>query len=210
MKGVPEDANRTEKRNRGLRFARLGRAGPLSLALLGVAVVAAACGGVSASPGVASLGSTTTTSAAAGSAASSGGLPNLQKAYQAQLQYSQCMRTHGEPSFPDPVLSAHGLSISGGNINPNSPQFISASTACKKLVPNGGPPSQAQIQAAVARALKYSECMRAHGVPSFPDPDVSNGGVRISIGAPGINPNSPQFQAAQKTCQQIAPLGGAR
>jgi hypothetical protein len=50
--------------------------------------------------------------------------------------------------------------------------------------------------------LAYSQCMRAHGVTNFPDPN-SNGGISISS---GINTNSSQYQAAGKACQ--SKLGG--
>jgi hypothetical protein len=56
-----------------------------------------------------------------------------------------------------------------------------------------------------------AQCMRAHGVPNFPDPKVSVGpggrGITMSIGAqaaaggPGrLSPASPAFQKAQKAC----------
>ena len=58
--------------------------------------------------------------------------------------------------------------------------------------------------------LNFSKCMRSHGVPNFPDPEFSHGGggVGIRIGGKkgaGIEPNSPQFKAAQKTCQPDLP-----
>jgi hypothetical protein len=60
----------------------------------------------------------------------------------------------------------------------------------------------------LAQLLQYSECMRSHGITDFPDPQSSNGRVGISIKAgPGsdLNPNNPQFQAAQKACQKFLP-----
>lgn len=197
--------NRGARRSRR-RPARWRAWGLTGMALVGLSLVAAACSGGSSTTGVASIGGVTTTNAAAGTAASQGP-PNLQKVYQAQLAFSQCMRTHGEPSFPDPVLSAHGIEISGGHIDANSPQFIAANAACKKLVPNGGPPSPAQVQKQITTALKFAACMRSHGVPNFPDPKVSSGRVQIRIGGPGIDPNSPPFQAALKACQSLSPLG---
>jgi hypothetical protein len=41
--------------------------------------------------------------------------------------------------------------------------------------------------------------MRSHGMPSFPDPTFVNG----NIGQRGIDPNSPQFQIAQKACASV-------
>jgi hypothetical protein len=95
----------------------------------------------------------------------------------------------------------------GNNINQDSPRFVSASTTCKRLVPDGGTPSPAQIQAAIAHLLKNAECMRAHGVTNFPDPTVNVPGMPAGISLKGLDPNSPQFQAAQKACQRLAPLG---
>jgi len=58
-------------------------------------------------------------------------------------------------------------------------------------------------------ALAYSVCMRSHGVPDFPDPG-SQGGISISIHGTGngdLNPNAPQFQAAQTACAKLLPGG---
>jgi hypothetical protein len=58
-----------------------------------------------------------------------------------------------------------------------------------------------------AQALQFSQCMRAHGVPNFPDPQFnSNGGISLHISAnSGIDPNSPIFKAAQQACQSLLP-----
>lgn len=52
-------------------------------------------------------------------------------------------------------------------------------------------------------ALKFAECMRAHGLSNFPDPS-SSGGTSITPGS-GIDPRSPQFQKAQTSCQKEMP-----
>ncbi len=56
------------------------------------------------------------------------------------------------------------------------------------------------------KALKYSACMRAHGVPNFPDP--SSSGVIQFGSSTGINPSSPQFKRAQASCRGYLPDGG--
>jgi hypothetical protein len=62
---------------------------------------------------------------------------------------------------------------------------------------------------ALAQMLKFSACMRAHGLPDFPDPTTAaDGGIQLSIGGKkgsGLNPRSPIFQAAQKACQSVMP-----
>lgn len=190
--------------------------------LAGAALLAAGCGGSSSSAGVAHLGSNTSSSADP-----SGGSPSPERessasAQQKMIAFSHCMRTHGVPEFPEPTeghLLIHSSDHKGRvtGVNPRSAQFQAAQKACAKLAPNGGkPPSPAEQAKAQEKALKFSQCMRTHGVPSFPDPEFSHGGgaVRIHIGSgrkggpSGIDPNSPEFQTAQKACQSI--MGGPK
>jgi hypothetical protein len=125
------------------------------------------------------------------------------------LAYAHCMQTHGVPSFSDP--NAQGV-ISG--VNRNAPGFQAASNDCSHILPNGGKPTPAQEARAAANALKFSQCMRAHGIVGFPDPQILNGGAQIRITISGgkdsdVNPQNPQFQAAQRKCQGFLPLKGA-
>ena len=50
-------------------------------------------------------------------------------------------------------------------------------------------------------ALAFATCMRSHGVPKYPDPTFSSGGVNEKMSPREVDPGSPTFQAAQKTCQ---------
>lgn len=54
--------------------------------------------------------------------------------------------------------------------------------------------------------LAFARCMRSHGVPNFPDPTPGHG-VQIGAGS-GVDPSSPAFQSAQKTCNKLLPGGG--
>jgi hypothetical protein len=188
---------------------------PAALALA-LALALAGCGGGSSSPGVAHVGTTSSSSPSGGSG---GGTPESKETSAANQQklvkYAQCMRTHGEPEFPEPVegnIEIH--SQNGHGPNPESSQFKAAEKACSKYAPARVAPSPAQQAKVQEQALKLSECMRSHGVPNFPDPKFSSsgGGVRVTLkagGSTGINPSSPQFQAAQKACQSNSPLGKA-
>jgi hypothetical protein len=159
------------------------------------ALLVTGCGGAPASPGAAST--------------------TGESQYQRSVAYAECMRSHGVPSFPDPQPNG-GFMVH--NINPNSPQFAAASQACAKLRGPGMTP--AQRKQALAQLLKYSACMRAHGVPNFPDPAERDGAVGISISngtrrgangsttSTGIDQNSPQFKAAQQACQSLMPRPG--
>jgi hypothetical protein len=55
-----------------------------------------------------------------------------------------------------------------------------------------------------AQALKYTVCLRSHGVPNFPDPGPEGGIAPITPGS-GIDPQSPAFQSAQQAVRQAEP-----
>jgi hypothetical protein len=55
---------------------------------------------------------------------------------QAVINFANCMRSHGVTNFPEPNSQGQEL-ITGGGINPNSPQFQSAEQACQHLLPAG-------------------------------------------------------------------------
>ena len=55
--------------------------------------------------------------------------------------------------------------------------------------------------------IEFSDCMRSHGVPGFPDPTTNGRIARVKLNAPGINPSSRSFQAAESTCSKLLPTG---
>jgi hypothetical protein len=177
---------------------RLRQAGTLAIATA-ITLLATACGGGSPS--------SSSTSNVAG--AKSAG-------YAAQLAYSRCMRSHGVPDFPDPQHNASGTGISvsggGGNqgVDTSSPEYQSASSACRHLLPNGGAATSQQAnQGQLNALLNFSRCMRSHGVPNFPDPVVINGSITWNINGNSLDLRSPQAQAAQRACQSLLPAGTA-
>ncbi|HTX06972.1 MAG TPA: hypothetical protein VME22_00090 [Solirubrobacteraceae bacterium] len=131
------------------------------------------------------------------------------------------MRSHGVPNFPDPTATGGIPPISASSgINPGSPAFQAAQSACHKLMPGGHGPVHASA-ALVAKWLRISECMRRHGVPGFPDPRFGappinsnaysfisdQNGLLVAIPAT-INPDSPAFSHAAAACNwKLPPLG---
>jgi hypothetical protein len=189
------------------------RVAPVAAALLGIGFVAAACSSGPSSPGVAGSGSTLTTTA---SATANGVSPPSSGASRAAtaLAFSHCMRSHGVANFPDPSRGGQIQIQSGGpgsshgasnGLDPNNPTFQAAQRACQHLMPA---PSAAQQHQAFSNALKQSQCMRAHGIKDFPDPQSSNGGIRISIhggASSDLDPSNPLFQRAQAVCMPNVP-----
>lgn len=54
------------------------------------------------------------------------------------VKFVSCMRKHGETGFPDPTANGKFQLNGGANpIDPNSPQFKSAMSACHSLLPPG-------------------------------------------------------------------------
>jgi hypothetical protein len=182
------------------RRNRPGRSGPrraLALAALAAtATLVAACGGNS-------------PPSAAGSSQ-----------YQKALAFSKCMRSHGALGFPDPT-SQGTITVTQAMLS--STQIRSAASNCKNMLPRNAVQLPPALQRKLAnQALQYSACMRSHGVPNFPDPIIHNGTVGFRIAARAPAPQSsagapapkspgsppampPQFQAAQRACQNLMP-----
>ena len=87
------------------------------------------------------------------------------------------MRADGVPNFPDPQPGGGFMFKAGTGIDPSSPAFKAAQAKCSKFLPSGGglaPGTQTHPAAQwLARMVKAAQCMRAHGVPDFPDPRTS-------------------------------------
>ena len=83
----------------------------------------------------------------------------------------------------------------------SSPRVASAGSA--------SPTGSSASRSASASALAYAQCMRAHGIRDFPDPD-SNGGLSLDAAqGSDLNPNNPQFKAADTACKSLLPQGQA-
>ena len=53
------------------------------------------------------------------------------------LKWEQCVRSHGEPDFSLPLGGQSPPSSKSAALNPNSPQFQAAVSACQHLLPAG-------------------------------------------------------------------------
>ena len=61
-----------------------------------------------------------------------------------------------------------------------------------------------------SQAVAYTACMRAHGVPNFPEPQVTEHGGEVQHHdrrSPASSGN-PQFKSAQQACRKLLPGGG--
>jgi hypothetical protein len=145
------------------------------------------------------------------------GTMSIQQQLQQALAYSRCMRSHGITNFPDPAenngsANSNGATVVGvtiaipAGIDTSSPAYLSASNACTKRT-GYGHVSAAQLHQGLITLLKYSECMRSHGIANFPDPVESSSGV--SLKTAGIDQNTSQYRTAAKACMALEPGGGS-
>jgi hypothetical protein len=160
---------------------------PLVAAAAGLALALSACGG-----------------------AGSTGYHNPHYPYGAPnvpVSLSKCMRANGVPSFPDPIKGPGGEGLPMVTSSPGTltvegvtlagPAFEAAEKACKEyMTPSGPPPTVSATQ--LKRELAIAACMRANGVPNFPDPTLNGrGGLAAVVAAES---GSPAFKHAAKVC----------
>ena len=196
---------------RAARAAMGGRVVGLAV-LAGVVVLVAGCGGGSSPPSVASVSTTASSADSNGSSSRllfSPGIGGLGASMSTDLGtagvgYAACMRSHGVPNFPDPNAQGTLTITVSKSLDPSAPLFQKAEGDCEHLVPASSQqgPSPALQQRIKQRALAFAACMRSHGVPGYPDPTFTAGGVSQSTSkGDGVDPNSPTFKHAQQTCQ---------
>lgn len=140
-------------------------AGPCRLArtvlagVVGLGLLASACGSSSGS-GVAQVDSTQTTTS--GSDSSSSGSPSDRRGVL--VAFAACVRKHGLPNFPDTKAVGGGYRLTFGTengIDVSSPQFKNAQQACKTVLPNGGKPNPQERAKQVQGARGVSTSERA-------------------------------------------------
>lgn len=112
---------------------------------------------------------------AAGASGSHGGGSQAGGSGQAMTvmrQLARCIRSHGMPGWPDPVINR----LTGApDWPPSAPRVpVSIEHACQSVanrlppdVQNSQPPTATSMQA----LLRFARCMRSHGVPTWPDPN---------------------------------------
>ena len=91
---------------------------------------------------------------------------------------AQCVRTHGVPSYQDPVVTADGHIYTDMRSlhRLSAAQFASLHQACGSQLTDAGfvlrdePPAPPQL---VQAGVRTARCLRAHGLPNYRDPTSS-------------------------------------
>jgi hypothetical protein len=192
----------------------------------------AACGASPASAGPgrpASAGPGRPASAGPGRPASAG--TGSAAAGSAAVSYAHCMRSHGLPDYPDPGSSGTLPKTSARLRGVSTAVYTAAQNACQNLLPEVGTSltngslqqcylagicPQALVQQALNAGRVFAQCMRAHGVPNWPDPspysqdpvrptfNLHAAGIDFHQGTqPGNIVNSPQIEAKVRACESV-------
>jgi hypothetical protein len=133
------------------------------------------------------------------------------------LAFPHCMRSRGVPDFPDPQPGTTNAKFpSAQQLGVSSSAYQAADSACQHLLPAGiddqFPP--AEVQQLLIGMRQFSQCMRSHGVPNWPDPSVDSEGRPVfdlsDHGFSRAEAHSPQLGAKEAECQNLLPgaLGG--
>lgn len=169
--------------------------GTTALALL-------ACGVMLAASGVlAGCGSGSGSGSGSGGSHSPGAGTSTRQPDSQTMAEVRCYRSHGDPSFPDPIYDPHDgrwhFAVSPGTA-PASTQL-----ACQHLFPAAAaspPVPQAQFQALV----RLAECLRRHGVPNWPDPNAEG----QYLLPPPLLQKTQAYVRASAACDRYWPRGG--
>jgi hypothetical protein len=81
-----------------------------------------------------------------------------------------CARAHGDPTFPDPVIDSQGRAKFPPGTQPPSQ---ATQQACRSIYDRLPATARASGPPDIQMEIKFSSCMRAHGLPDWPDPDAT-------------------------------------
>jgi hypothetical protein len=160
--------------------------------------------------GIAACGGSSNSSSSTTAAASGATGPTAAQ-IQARVNLAKCLRGHGI-DVPDVVGS--GGPAARAALQQLVAQYglnalvQKAQSYCKENLVTAFPVfslSAAQLAQRRQQALKFVECLRAHGVSGIPDPSGTGIAAGLGRALSTIDTNSPVFQSAQKACQSLAP-----
>jgi hypothetical protein len=113
--------------------------------------------------------------------------------------FSQCMRSHGVPQFPDPDSRGVLPKVVPQQVAVTGSQLERAQAACDYLLQA----SDAQSQQTTIGMLDFAQCMRVHGVRDWPDPSTDSDGEPVFDLRGQVNPDTPRMNAVSGDCSHL-------
>lgn len=133
------------------------------------------------------------------------------------VAYSACMRSNGVPNYPDPDSAGNLPKGDAQSFGVSAMRLQTAQRACRSLLPTAGalqdqaqqcsltgdcPPALVQQMLSGGRVV--AQCMRAHGIPRWPDPTINaNGSPYFDVSGEGLTrayTHSSQVEAIANNC----------
>jgi len=120
-------------------------------------------------------------------------------------RYVDCMRSQGVAMLDR--LTAEGkpqIDKSKVDLDRLGP----AMERCRRFLPHG---DETQRPAAedVAKMRRYAACLRAHGLPDYPDPDPDTGQPAMSDSLANRLKSDPHLATAMRACADLTPASGS-
>lgn len=116
--------------------------------------------------------------------------------------------TNASPSPEAPQTAGDGTATAGTGTTATA--AVGAVTVTARAgKPAASPTAKAAPVDPADAGVLYAQCIRANGVPNFPDPGP-DGRFRVSHGEGGIDQDDPKYRAALEKCRDLTPGGEHR
>jgi len=139
------------------------------------------------------------------------------------VAYSACLRAHGVPNYPDPNSSGILPKTDAQALGVATARYQASQRACQAMLPDSAsepfddqvrqcylagacPPTLVQQMTTHGRTIAH--CMRAHGIPNWPDPTLDpQGRPFFDLTGQGISrseSHSQDYEAKEGLCSRLA------
>lgn len=124
-------------------------------------------------------------------------------------QFIDCMQAEGVEVEVEGDAGSGKSGIRARQGQDGNSDMKAAMEKCRQFMPNGGEAPKLSAED-IEKMREYAACMRANGVPNFPDPDPETGGIKIES-QPGDGLDKDSLKEAEEKCKDKQPnIGGAK
>jgi hypothetical protein len=122
-------------------------------------------------------------------------------------RYAECLRQHGHPQIADPTLASDGRLSFGAQDDAVSAasRALRGNTCLSELMALKDAPPKPPTAAELRQLVRFSQCVRKHGMPDWPDPNP-DGTFPLSQRLRDLGKGA--IFAALEPCRRLNPGGG--
>jgi hypothetical protein len=124
-------------------------------------------------------------------------------------RFAACLRGHGHPQIADPMIRSDGRLTFGAQDDAvdAASRALRGTTCRRELLALKDAPPKPPTTEELRRAVRFSECIRKHGVPDWPDPNP-DGTYPLDARLRGAGKGG--IVAGLEACRRLNPSGGIR